>query len=161
MNRDHKCVSTRLRRWEELAMNARAQRLNELPMTPQRWNTIVWPQKMRFGLCVITTQPPNDPTTDPVSDFLARPHPRPLKGPWLAGWALDFHSRFDGARHLRSTLGDLVFRYKYDGERELASDLAVRWAELLAAHPELPKPDAIIPIPPSTPRAFDPVTLLA
>ena len=109
----------------------------------------------------LTTKPPNLPVSDPVSAFLARPHPRPLKGPWLAGWALDFNSRFDGARHAKSEVGELVYLYKYRSERHLANDLVARWLELLAAHPELPKPDAVIPIPPSLQRDFDPVTLLA
>ncbi|MBM2850902.1 MAG: ATP-dependent helicase RecQ [Anaerolineales bacterium] len=86
---------------------------------------------------------------DPVSAFLSRPHPRPLTGPWLAGWALDFHSRFSGADHDRSEVGELAYLYKYRSERHLARELAARWAELLAAHPELPRPDAVIPIPPS------------
>ncbi len=98
---------------------------------------------------------------DPVTDFLSRPHPRPLNGPWLAGWALDFHSRYDGDVASRSTVGELVFRYKYGNERQLAPDLAGRWAELLAAHPELPQFDAVIPVPPSTRRNFDPVSNLA
>lgn len=101
------------------------------------------------------------PPSDEISAFLSRPHPRPLNGPWLAGWALDFNSRFSGADHSRSEIGELVYAYKYRGERRLAHDLASRWAELLANHPELPKPDAVIPIPPSTRRDFDPVTLLA
>ncbi|MBI5293113.1 MAG: RecQ family ATP-dependent DNA helicase [Chloroflexi bacterium] len=115
------------------------------------------PEATRSGI----TQPPNLLPPDPVSAFLARPHPRPLKGPWLAGWTLDFNSRFSGAEHSRSEVGELVYLYKYRGERHLANDLAERWLELLAAHPELPEPDAVIPIPPSLQRDFDPVTLLA
>jgi hypothetical protein len=107
------------------------------------------------------SHPSSPPPEDPVAAFLARPHLRPLKGPWLAGWALDFNSRFSGADHTRSEVGELVYLYKYRGERHLARELAARWAELLAAHPELPKPDVVIPIPPSTARDFDPVTLLA
>ncbi|HEY4723059.1 MAG TPA: phosphoribosyltransferase family protein, partial [Anaerolineae bacterium] len=72
-----------------------------------------------------------------------------------------FHSRYDGDVASRSTVGELVFRYKYGNEHQLAQDLAGRWAELLAAHPELPKFDAIIPVPPSTRRDFDPVLNLA
>ena len=111
-----------------------------------------------------TNQPIDRSTSqpvDPVEAFLARPHPRLLKGPWLAGWALDFHSRYDGDVASRSTVGELVFRYKYSNEHQLAQDLAGRWAELLAAHPELPQFDAVIPVPPSTRRDFDPVSNLA
>ncbi|MGH2592274.1 MAG: phosphoribosyltransferase family protein, partial [Anaerolineae bacterium] len=109
----------------------------------------------------VAIQPTNEPSHDPIAAFLSRPHPRPLKGPWLAGWALDFHSRFDGDEQIRSAVGELAFRYKYNGERHLAHDLAARWVELLAAHSELPKPDVVIPIPPSIRRDFDPVALLA
>jgi RecQ family ATP-dependent DNA helicase len=101
------------------------------------------------------------PSTDPGAAFLARPHPRRLNGPWLAGWALDFHSSFDGERSRRSAVGDLVVRYKYRGERRLASKLAAHWTPLLAAQPELPRPEVVIAVPPSTLRDFDPVTLLA
>jgi hypothetical protein len=101
------------------------------------------------------------PSDDPVTDFLSRPHPRVLKGPWLAGWALDFHSRYDGDVASRSLIGDLVFRYKYNGEQHLAQELARRWAELLHAQAELPPCAAIIPVPPSLHRESDPLTLLA
>ena len=66
------------------------------------------------------------PATDPGAAFLAHPHPRRLSGPWLAGWALDLHSSFDGDRSRRSAVGDLVVRYKYRGQRRLASELAAR-----------------------------------
>jgi len=97
---------------------------------------------------------------DPIAAFLSRPHPRPLKGPWLAGWALDFHSRFDGGDQVRSEVGDLLFRYKYREEHTLAQELARRLADFLHQRPELPVVDAVIPVPPSTERAFDPVTEL-
>ncbi len=118
----------------------------------------------RAALAALASQQPaNCPVTsvDPIAAFLAQPHPRPLNGPWLAGWALDFNSRFSGADHTRSEIGNLVYAYKYRGERRLARDLATRWVELLANHPELPRPDVVIPVPPSTQRDFDPVTLLA
>jgi ATP-dependent DNA helicase RecQ len=103
-----------------------------------------------------TSQP-----TDSIASFLSRSHPRVLKGPWLAGWALDFHSRYDGDAASRSSIGELVYRYKYNGERELADQLATRWIDLLRAQLELPKFQAVIPVPPSTQRDFDPVTHLA
>lgn len=96
-----------------------------------------------------------------IDDFLAQPHARVLAGPWRAGWALDFHSRFDGDTQNRGVIGDLVFRYKYRDEHHLARELAGRWAQLLSAHRELPKPDAVLPIPSTTPRDFDPVGALA
>ena len=41
---------------------------------------------------------------DAVTNFLSRPHPRRLVGPWSEGWALDFHSRFAGAEWNRSSI---------------------------------------------------------
>lgn len=96
-----------------------------------------------------------------VTTFLSRPHPRQLKGSWLAGWALDFHSRFVGDQQIRGVIGDLVFRYKYGGQRELVNKLAGYWAELLEGHPEIPDLDGVIPVPPSMQREFDPVSHLA
>jgi predicted amidophosphoribosyltransferase len=118
-------------------------------------------QQKGVGSSQPTAQPSNRPTDDPVAAFLSRPHPRPLTGPWLAGWALDFNSRFSGADYSRSEVGELVYLYKYRGERHLARELAARWMDLIAAHSEWPRPDAVIPIPPSIRREFDPVTLLA
>ena len=62
---------------------------------------------------------------------------------------------------MRGVIGDMVFRYKYQGEHQLADELAHRWVDLLASHPELPRPEAVVPVPPSTPREFDPVMHLA
>lgn len=104
---------------------------------------------------------PPPPPDDDIDEFLAQPHTRALYGPWRAGFALDFHTRFDGDVANRGVIGDLVFRYKYRDERNLARELAARWAELLRAQNGLPKCDAVIPVPPSTPREFDPVTNLA
>jgi predicted amidophosphoribosyltransferase len=84
-----------------------------------------------------------------------------LKGPWFAGWALDYHSRYVGRNQIRSAVGTLVYNYKYQGEHHLAYDLVDRWVALLAQHPDLPQPQAVIPIPPSTLRKFDPVSHLA
>lgn len=98
---------------------------------------------------------------DPITAFLNQPRPRPLKGPWLAGWALDYHSRYVGSNQIRSAVGDLVYKYKYKGEHHLANNLVQLWIDLLAQHPDLPQPHAVIPIPSSTLRTFDPVPHLA
>jgi predicted amidophosphoribosyltransferase len=108
------------------------------------------------------TQEPTAKTSDPITDFLTRPHPRPLDGPWDAGWALDLHSRFVGARQERSETGELVYRFKYQGERALCADLADRLAAFVREHPELAQVEAIVPVPPSQgKRAYQPVPLLA
>ncbi len=105
------------------------------------------------------TQPP--PPDDAIDEFLAQPHTRALYGPWRAGFALDFHTRFDGDVASRGVIGDLVFRYKYRNEKNLARELASRWAQLLREQAGLPKFDAVLPIPSTTVREFDPVGNLA
>jgi competence protein ComFC len=97
---------------------------------------------------------------DDIADFLNRSHPRELHGPWAAGWALDFHSRFFGADWTRSQAGDLAYRFKYEGQRSLVETLADQLAALVVEQPELAQADAIVPVPPSSPRAFDPVSAL-
>jgi competence protein ComFC len=97
---------------------------------------------------------------DDITDFLSHSHPRELHGPWAAGWALDFHSRFSGADWSRSQVGDLAYRYKYGGQQGLVETLADQFAALITEHPELAQVDAIVPVPPSSPRAFDPVSAL-
>jgi ATP-dependent DNA helicase RecQ len=97
---------------------------------------------------------------DDITDFLSHSHPRELRGPWAAGWALDFHSRFSGADWSRSQVGDLAYRFKYGGQQSLVETLADQFAALIAEHPELVQVDAIVPVPPSSPRAFDPVSAL-
>ncbi|MFQ5854632.1 MAG: RecQ family ATP-dependent DNA helicase [Anaerolineae bacterium] len=98
---------------------------------------------------------------DEVMAYLSRSHPRPLRGPWQAGWALDFHSRFAGADWGRTETGELAYRFKYGGETALADVLADRLQALVQAHPELAQVDALLPVPPSTPRPTDPVRTLA
>ncbi|MBI4758365.1 MAG: helix-turn-helix domain-containing protein, partial [Chloroflexi bacterium] len=99
--------------------------------------------------------------TNAIVAFLARPHPRPLSGPWHVGWALGFHSRFAGADWSRSPVGELAHRLKYQGDPSALPPLVEQFLTLCAEHPELTDVDAIVPVPPSTPRAFDPVSALA
>lgn len=98
---------------------------------------------------------------DEVLAYLSRSHPRPLTGSWEAGWALDFHSRFAGADWSRTEVGELAYRFKYGGETALAETLADRLQNLIKAHPELARVDAILPVPPSSPRPADPVRTIA
>ncbi len=100
-------------------------------------------------------------TEDPVAAFLSRSHPRQLPGPWDAGWALGFHSRFAGADWKRSDAGELAYRLKYQGDLSVLPALVEQAAALIAEHPELIQVDAIVPVPPSTPRLNDPVSRFA
>ena len=102
-----------------------------------------------------------DEDEDDIADFLNRSHPRELRGPWAAGWALDFHSRFSGADWTRSQAGDLAYRYKYEGQQLLVETLADQLSVLVTERPELAQVDAIVPVPPSSPRTFDPVSELS
>jgi ATP-dependent DNA helicase RecQ len=104
---------------------------------------------------------PQPTAEDTITAFLARPHPRPLVGSWDAGWALDFHSRFTGADWSRSQVGKLAFRLKYRQDKTVLPALLEHLLALCAAYPLLTNIDALVPVPPSKPRAFDPVRTLA
>ncbi len=96
-------------------------------------------------------------STDPVAAFLASPHPRPLKGNWQLGFALDFHSSFRGADWERSAIGELAYRLKYEEDCSVLPLLVKHTLALFAAHPEMSAFDVIVPVPPSTPRPFQPL----
>ncbi len=100
---------------------------------------------------------PSAPPADPVTAFLSSPHPRPLKGLWQVGFALDFHSTFRGAEWERSLIGDLVYRLKYEEDRSVLPLLVEHTLALFAAHPQMAEFDVIVPVPPSTPRPFQPL----
>jgi ATP-dependent DNA helicase RecQ len=101
------------------------------------------------------------PETDDIAAFLSRSHPMPLKGPWAAGWSLGFHSRFAGADWSRSLVGELVYRLKYQGDQAALTLLVEQALALFREHPELADADAIVAVPPSKPREFDPVGAVA
>jgi replicative superfamily II helicase len=124
------------------------------------------PDEIDYGMirCVIAARNLNSqPTTqaaaqdDQIESFLNRPHPGPLIGPWHCGWSLGFHSRFSGSDWLRSTVGDLTYRLKYQGDLNTLPVLVEQTLQVIAAHPELAQVDVISPVPPSQPRATDPV----
>jgi predicted amidophosphoribosyltransferase len=100
-------------------------------------------------------------TKDEINEFLSRPHPRLLPGPWSTGWALDFHSRYSGADWVRSATGDLAYRLKYQSDVTALIPLVDQSLALLATYPELGQVDAILPVPPSTPRQENPVSAFA
>ncbi len=96
-----------------------------------------------------------------VAAWLARPHPRPLTGPWQAGWALGFHSRFEGEEWSRSPVGELAYRLKYEGDPAALVPLVEQAMAVARAHPELIAVDALVPVPPSEVRPCDPVSAFA
>jgi ATP-dependent DNA helicase RecQ len=97
------------------------------------------------------------PATDSISSFLSSSHPRPLKGNWQTGFALDFHSSYKGAEWNRSGIGDLVYRLKYEADSSALPTLVEHTRKLFTAYPEMRQFDLIIPVPSSTPREFSPV----
>ena len=110
------------------------------------------------ALLALRSLSPQPSQVNDVADFLAQPHPRPLTGPWNAGWALGFHSSFSGADWNRSLVGDLAYRLKYQSECSVLQPLVEQALALLAEHPEMKSVDALVPVPPSETRAFDPVS---
>lgn len=103
---------------------------------------------------------PASPTPQPVdliASYLSSSHPRPLKGNWQAGFALDFHSAYKGADWNRSGIGDLVYRLKYESDATVLPKLIEHTRALFAAQPEMSQFDTILPVPSSTPREFSPV----
>jgi ATP-dependent DNA helicase RecQ len=98
---------------------------------------------------------------DAVQKFLSSSRPKPLRGPWSVGFALDFNSKFAGVQWTRTELGDLVYRFKYANDATVAEALATRLADFLRAHSEMCA-NLIVPIPSTKKdRAYDPVPLLA
>ncbi len=118
-----------------------------------------WKREQR-GAGGSTETQPQSPIENGIAAFLARSHPRPLSGPWHVGWALGFHSRFAGADWSRSPVGEQTYRLKYQGDRSALPPLVEQTLALCAEHPELTEVDAIVPVPPSTPRSMDPVASL-
>ncbi len=97
------------------------------------------------------------PRDGKIRAYINQPHPRPLAGPWHCGWALDFHSSFNGSDWNRSGIGELTFRLKYQGDLSVLSSLADYAVLLIKEHKELGRVDYILPIPPSKQREVDPV----
>jgi predicted amidophosphoribosyltransferase len=97
-------------------------------------------------------------------------HPKEIMGPWDQGYVLDVHTisstmigynEFGHAEFdtLRSQLGEMVYRLKYRGDRgavepvaETISDFVKNWGVRL---------DAVVPVPPSKQRSFQPVVEIA
>lgn len=97
-------------------------------------------------------------------------NPQRIEGRWLAGIALDFHTTRstpigpNAQGHmqfetLRPEIAELLYRLKYRQDRSAAQAIITTAANFLK--PYRPKFDVIIPVPPSTPRALQPVILLA
>ena len=100
-------------------------------------------------------------SNESIKKFLSKDHPRQLPGPWDAGWALGFHSRYQGSEWTRSPVGELAFRLKYQGDFNAIPPLIQKIKDLIQDHPEIAQVDVIIPVPSSVQREKDPVSSLA
>lgn len=97
-------------------------------------------------------------------------HPKEIKGSWDQGCVLDVHTisstmigynefghpEFDT---LRSEIGEMVYRLKYRGDKSTMVPIVEATAGFLTSWGI--NPDAIVPIPPSRQRRFQPVLELA
>ena len=101
------------------------------------------------------------PEDDPIAAYLSHPHPRPLPGPWEVGLALEFHSRFSGSAWSRSPVGELVYRLKYQQDQNALEPLVARALAVCQEHPQLAQMEAVLSVPPSESRTFDPVSAFA
>jgi hypothetical protein len=87
--------------------------------------------------------------------FLQHPSAPLIKGPWDAGYALAFHSRFEGQEWHRTPLGELAYRLKYESDATALAPLVEEALLVCRSHPELAQVDAIIRVPSTTERRFD------
>lgn len=98
---------------------------------------------------------------DAIDAFLSRSHPRRLPGPWDAGWALGFHSAFNGAEWSRSQVGELAYRLKYQGDISVLPILVDQASSLLGQQLESLQVQAVVPVPSSKSRPNDAVNNFA
>ncbi len=97
-------------------------------------------------------------------------HPKEIRGSWDQGYVLDVHTisstmigynefghpEFDT---LRSELGEMVYRLKYKGDKGVIAPIVEAIGEFVknwGIHP-----DAVVPVPPSKQRSFQPVLAIA
>ncbi len=90
-----------------------------------------------------------------------------LVGNWDIGYALDRHviksvplgedafgyQRFETTR---SDIGELLYRFKYDHQRECLNEIVSTLRAFLQDHPEISNFKSIIPAPPTKPRDYQP-----
>jgi predicted amidophosphoribosyltransferase len=97
-------------------------------------------------------------------------HPQKIEGRWQSGIALDFHTTSstpigpNEAGHmqfdtLRPEIAELLYQLKYRSNQQAAQGITGAAASFLLPHRA--KFDLLIPVPPSTPRAVQPVLILA
>jgi predicted amidophosphoribosyltransferase len=101
---------------------------------------------------------------------MAKYQPRQILGKWRKGFALDLHTisstpiGYNEFGHMqfetvRSEVGELLYKLKNKADQTVVPEIVAAAVEALK--PSLSKFDVIVPVPPSTQRAVQPVTLLA
>lgn len=105
-----------------------------------------------------------------MEDSLVAVSPKPLSGPWTAGYAPDLHTLssdligynewghevFDTKR---SEIGELLYRLKYRSDKTVIRIITETAVEFILS--QAWDIDLVIPVPPSSQRAFQPVLALA
>jgi competence protein ComFC len=97
-------------------------------------------------------------------------HPQKIIGRWKSGVALDLHTirstpiGHNEAGHMqfdtvRTEIGELLHQLKYRGNKEAAQKIIIAVTTFLTPHRS--KFDVLVPVPPSSVRAVQPVMLLA
>jgi competence protein ComFC len=97
-------------------------------------------------------------------------NPQKIEGNWRAGVALDFHTTSSTPigqneyghmqfHTVRPEIAELLYRLKYRSDQLAAQGIIMAAATYLRPH--RPKFDLMIPVPPSTMRAFQPVLIIA
>jgi competence protein ComFC len=101
---------------------------------------------------------------------MAKTNPQKIVGNWKSGIALDLHTLSsvylgvneqgrDDFDTKRTELGELLYRLKYGGDKAAVGEIVATVSAFLKPH--LGKFDAIVPVPPSSARAVQPVITLA
>ncbi|MBM3242889.1 RecQ family ATP-dependent DNA helicase [Candidatus Poribacteria bacterium] len=109
-----------------------------------------------------TTDSSSSSIENTIEAFLHTAHPQPLKGNWDEGFALDFHSRYQGHDNLKTELGQMVTDYKYHGHKEFVQPLAKKLIDFIREHPKYKNVDFLLAIPSTRKdRVYQPVDLLA
>lgn len=97
--------------------------------------------------------------------------PQKIRGPWDEGYALDFHTisseliGYDEYGHAqfdtkRTEIGELLYRLKYRNDRSVIPEI-VKTAATFIQSKKSWTINLVIPVPPSNPRGFQPVIVLA
>ncbi|WP_348826927.1 phosphoribosyltransferase family protein [Halomonas sp. RT37] len=97
-------------------------------------------------------------------------HPQKIEGRWQSGVALDFHTTsstpigYNEYGHMqfdtvRPEIAELLYQLKYQGRQDAAAGIIEAAAAFLASYRD--KFDILVPVPPSSARAVQPVIVLA